>query len=166
MFFHSCFSHPKVHSFMYSFIPFISLTVINILLIFDLHKRSRTIMDSVNSTFKKNQISISVSVVLMTLLFVFFTCPSAVASQYYDTLVSTYTGNIVLFAADCFAFSYHALNIIILILSNKQFDRKFQLALGLGKTLRPIQSTTGNSLTLNNRANTQLNITYPNERKF
>ena len=71
----------------------------------------------------------------MTLLFIAFTCPSAIASQYYNVLVESYNGKIILFAMDCIAFSYHSLNIIILCLSNKQFVRK----------LRKITSLTMNS---------------------
>jgi hypothetical protein len=61
----------------------------------------------------------------MTLLFFVFTSPGAIASQYYNVLVTSFNGKIVLFSMDCFAFSYHALNIIILCLTNKQFLRKF-----------------------------------------
>ena len=114
---------------MYSFIPFILLVIINIFLIVDLNKKKR--MASVqNSVIKENQLSITFSIILLTILFIVFTSPSAVSSQFYNILSTTYTGNIILFACDCFAFSYHALNIIILCLSNKQFLRKLREAFG------------------------------------
>jgi hypothetical protein len=114
---------------MYSFIPFILLVIINIFLIVDLNKKKR--MASVqNSVIKENQLSITFSIILLTILFIVFTSPSAVSSQFYNILLTTYTGNIILFACDCFAFSYHALNIIILCLSNKQFLRKLTEAFG------------------------------------
>ena len=62
----------------------------------------------------------------MTLLFIIFTCPSAISSQYYGFLLSSYIGNVILFSADCIAFSYHSLTILILCLSNKQFLRKIR----------------------------------------
>ena len=120
---------------MYSFIPFSVLAIANILLIVDLHKRSSSTSETVLSisTFKKNQISISISVISLTLLFILFTCPSAIATQYYDMLIVSFDGKVILFSADCFAFSYHALNIIILVLFNKQFMRKFKEMFGFGK---------------------------------
>ena len=79
-----------------------------------------------SSTNDKKQLYVNVSVILMTILFIVFTCPSAIASQYYNVLVTSFNGKIILFALDCFAFSYHALNIIILCLSNKQFLRNLK----------------------------------------
>ena len=115
---------------MYSFIPFILLVIINIFLIIDLNKKKR-LANVENSVIKKNQLSINLSIILMTILFVVFTSPSALSSQFYNILVTTYTGNVILFASDCLAFSYHALCIIILCLSNKQFLRKLKEAFGV-----------------------------------
>jgi hypothetical protein len=109
---------------LYSFVPFVLLTIINILLLIDLHKKSRVSIE--NSNISKNQVSINVSVILMTLLFIVFTCPSAIASQYYQVLVMSFTGNILLSGADCLAFSFHAFNIFILGLSNKEFLRRLK----------------------------------------
>ena len=114
---------------MYSFIRFTLLAIINVLLIIDLNEQKRS-TNVQNSVIKKNQLSINLSVILLTLLFIACTSPSAVCSQFYDILVRTYTGNIILFASDCLAFSYHALNIIILCFSNKQFLRKLKEAFG------------------------------------
>ena len=119
---------------MYSFIPFILLAIINILLIFDLN-RQKKLVSVKNSAIKKNQLSINMSVIVLTLLFIVFTSPSAVCSQFYNTLVTTYIGNIILFASDCFAFSYHALNIIILCAANKQFFRNLKETFSLKSNL-------------------------------
>jgi len=126
---------------LYSFIPFILLVIINIFLIIDLNKKKR-LTNVQNSIIKKNQLSINLSIILLTLLFILFTSPSAVSSQFYNILVTTTTGNIILFACDCFAFSYHALNIIILCLSNKQFLRKLKEAFGIKNvTVFPTHNT-------------------------
>jgi hypothetical protein len=115
----------KVHSFLYSFIPFVLLAIINLLLIINLRQKQRANMENTNSSVdNKTQLQINLSVIIMTILFIVFTCPSAIASQYYNVLVTSFNGNIILFSMDCFAFSYHALNIIILCFTNKQFTRK------------------------------------------
>jgi hypothetical protein len=48
-------------------------------------------------------------------------------------LVSSYIRNIILYACDCFAFSYHALNIIVLSLTSQQFLKKLKEAFGFKK---------------------------------
>ena len=67
----------------------------------------------------------------MTILFILFTSPSAICSQFYGQLISSYNGTIILYVSDCIAFSYHALNIIILCLVNKSFLRRLKIVLGL-----------------------------------
>jgi len=110
---------------LYSFVPFVLLAIINLLLIINLHQKQRANMENTNSSVdNKTQIQINLSVIIMTLLFIVFTCPCAIASQYYNVLVTSFNGNIILFSMDCFSFSYHALNIIILCFTNKQFRRK------------------------------------------
>ena len=101
------------------------LAIINFLLINNLRQKQRANMENTNTSVdNKKQLQINLSVIIMTLLFIVFTCPSAIASQYYNVLVTSFNGNIILFSMDCFAFSYHALNIIILCFTNKQFTRK------------------------------------------
>lgn len=112
---------------MYSFIPFTILAIINTFLIQDLNQKRKSIK-SENSNLKKQQMAINFSVILMTLLFIAFTSGSAVCSQFYDQLLASYTGNIILFASDCFSFSYHGLNIIIICSSNREFFRKLKEA--------------------------------------
>ena len=114
-----------MHSFLYSFLPFGILLLVNLLLIRVLRQESRPLSQSVSFT-KKNKLSINVSMMFMTLLFVLFTCPSAICSQFYNKLILTYNDSVILYASDCFGFSYHALNIIILCAFNKQFCSKFK----------------------------------------
>lgn len=84
----------------------------------------------------------------MTLLFIVLTSPGAICSQFYNTLIVSYSGNVILFSSDCIAFSYHALNILILCISNKHFLRKLQQALkivnvsGAGQLSNTVSRTT------------------------
>ena len=107
---------------MYSFVPFGLLLIVNTLLVKVLHEKIRHLSGSI-SIAKQNQIAISGTVLAITLLFILFTSPSAICSHFYDKLITTHTGKIILFVAGCFAFSYHALNIVILCVSNKHFFR-------------------------------------------
>ncbi len=80
-----------------------------------------------------NQLSFNLSIIQLSIPFIVFTCPSAVSSQFYNILVTSYTGNIILFACDCTGFSYHAFKIIILYFTNKQFQSKFKEVFGGNK---------------------------------
>lgn len=59
--------------------------------------------------------------IAISLFFIILTTPGAVCSQFYYDLVRTVNGKLILFACDSITFSYHALNIIFLSLSNKEF---------------------------------------------
>ena len=121
----------EVHSYMYSFIPFVVLAFANILLIIDLRQKSQETNQGTNSALdSRSKRNINISIIVITVLFIVFTCTSAIASQYYNILVRTTNGLIILYAADCVAFSFHALNIIILWSTNKQFVRKSKEAFG------------------------------------
>ncbi len=105
--------------------------MLNILLIIDLNRNSNN--SNGENLRLRNSKKHSITVIIMTLLFIIFTCPSAICSQFYSVLVSSYIGKVILYACDCFAFSYHALNIIILCLSSKQFLKKIKEAFGIKK---------------------------------
>ena len=66
------------------------------------------------------------TVILLSLLFIILTSPGAIISQYYDVLIISYTGRIILFSGDCISFSFHAFSIIILSLTNKRFSKKLK----------------------------------------
>ena len=112
---------------MYSFVPFVLLFVINIMLIRVLRRKTRHLPLSI-SIAKKNQLSINVSVIVMTLLFIVFTCPSAIVSHFYNTLIASYNGKVIMFTCGNIALSYHALNIVIMCVMNKFFFRKLKEA--------------------------------------
>ena len=89
----------------------------------------------------------------MTILFIVFTCPSAIASQYYLKLWGTYSGRIVLFFCDDLTFAYHALNIVILCLSNKLFLRELKDIFYKNKTSSQDNTTNVFSLSHKNTNN-------------
>jgi hypothetical protein len=53
------------------------------------------------------------------------------ASIYYDTLLESETGLIILYVFDAIATSYHALNFVFLLITNKRFREE---AMGLFNT--------------------------------
>lgn len=67
----------------------------------------------------------NITVIIMTLLFILFTGPGAVVSLFYNSLKRTYPGKVVLFFGDSLQFSYHALNFVIVLLTNKKFSNIF-----------------------------------------
>ena len=138
---------------MYSFVPFGLLFLVNILLTVDLRQNTRYL--TTKASKKRSQLSMNMSVVIMTLFFIVFTCPGAVCSQFYNVLVTTHTGNIILFVSDCFAFSYHALNTIILCATNKDFMRKFKVTLAL-----ECASNTANNAYRNTNETAKLSIIH------
>lgn len=116
----------KVHSYLYSFVPFVLITILNALLIYHLYQVKTQLQNVQNSTLLKNQIAISTTILAMTILFIVATSPGAIISQFYSTLIMSDSGKIILFAGDDISFSYHAYTIIILCLSNKEFLRKLR----------------------------------------
>ena len=90
----------KAHSILYPDIPFIILAITNFALIY--HLRS--------------------TILIFTLL----TMPATLVAAYYSELVTSYKGQVLLVAGDSCGFSYHALSIIILSVTNKRFFRKLK----------------------------------------
>ncbi len=119
---------------MYSFVPFGVLFIVNIFLIRLLRQKIRNLAGSTTMA-KKSQLSMSLSVVIMTLLFIVFTSPSAICSQFIETLMASYRGQVILFGFGCFSFSYHAFNLIILCAFNKHFFKMFKQVILFGSVI-------------------------------
>lgn len=75
----------------------------------------------------------------MTLLFILLTGPDAVCSMLYSQIISLPNGELIIILLDCITFSYHALNILVLSLSNKEFLR--QLKKSFGFTVVDVEQT-------------------------
>jgi hypothetical protein len=75
---------------MYSFIPFILIFLLNILLVAIVYKKKVANHNAGEAQAKFK--SMTRSVMSITILFIFMTSPISVASIYYNELVQTYTG--------------------------------------------------------------------------
>ena len=110
---------------LYSLIPFILLALASALLIFEMNRRTAsTIATSANR--QENQKSLNKTVVSLTVLFIVMTLPGAVVTSFLYAYLfnSGEIGNLVIIVCDCFSFSFHALNFLILLLTNKRFLRE------------------------------------------
>jgi hypothetical protein len=138
-----------VHSFLYSYVPFVLLTITNVCLLISISKsNNRNNMITINAnrpvsmiamnspfaavvaprvtTKSSKEKSLTIMVIAMTLIFICMTCPGAIGSIYYDSLIQTEFGTLVLYLLDALTFSYHGFNIFILILTNKKFRCEFK----------------------------------------
>jgi len=121
----------KIHPYLYSFIPFTLLAIINILLIIDLHQNKR--ISSADNNSKITQREINTSIIIMTLLFIIMTAPCAVCSMLYSQILRLNNGEIIIMTLNCITFSYHAFNNIVLCLSSKHFLKQIKKSFNLNE---------------------------------
>ena len=127
----------KAHFYIYSIIPSILLVIINTLLIRRVIKKDKTITLTRNT--KKRMMNLFV--IFMTIYFIVLTLPSSIAGGFFfDELLSTKLGNIILFFCDCLSFSNHAFNIFLLFFVNTRFRRALRQKLSLKKNINSIYS--------------------------
>ena len=115
-----------LHAFLYSYIPFILLFVTNIFLIITVKIKSKLSAVKLTDLQKRKKKLMNITVICVTLLFICFTLPGAVVSSMFNVLIQSYTGTVLLFVADSLQFSYHSLNLIILLITNRKFSRKLK----------------------------------------
>jgi hypothetical protein len=89
------------------------------------------------------------TVIALTTLFILMTIPSTLGSIYYSQLIQTDMGTFLLFLADCIDNSYHALNIVILVVTNRKFRQEAKIVLYGTRPDTQISSTTNNNNTNN-----------------
>jgi hypothetical protein len=129
----------QIHSVLYSFLPFTMLAIANVLLIVFLFKLSRSLAVARTSTRTitiaatthtmqlnvrsraQKQKSLNLTVISLTLIFILMTSPSAVCSIFFESWIKSYTGTLVISLSDSICFSYHGLNFLLLLLTNKKF---------------------------------------------
>jgi hypothetical protein len=126
----------KFHAFFYSYIPFFIIITANMLLVLTLLKKNKITTNSDNQ--KSKQRSLNVTTISIAVLFVVFILPTSVISSYYNELIKTFDGMVILYISDSCLFTYHGLNFIVLIATNKQIYRK----LILGTFKKDITNTT------------------------
>ena len=94
------------------------------------------------------------TVIFITILFIAMTLPCSIASIYFDQLIISSVGSVVLIALDALTFSYHGLNFFVLLYTNQKFKNDFKVifclwrsSLQLGSSFAPSakSNTTGPS---------------------
>jgi hypothetical protein len=95
------------------------------LLVLTLLKKNKIATNSDNQ--KSKQRSLNVTTISIAVLFVVFILPTSVISSYYNELIKTFDGMVILYISDSCLFTYHGLNFIVLIATNKQIYRKLIL---------------------------------------
>ncbi len=95
----------------------------------------------------------SISVIVITLLFIVFTLPTAsVQGNVLISLLNNDYGQFVLQILNCLTFTYQASNYIMLYISNKKFKQEarniFAFLLGSKNQMNAISMNTLNSITI------------------
>ena len=145
-----CITFKKAHTYLYSYVPFCLLAIINTLLLVHL-RQTTTSITLANSAVKKDQMSINLTVMIMTVLFIVFTSPCAIVSQLRLLLWNMGSeGTALMFGLDNLSLSYHAFNIVILLTTNKLFLREFK-GLFSDQTKAKYTSTQVNAISVKNK---------------
>jgi hypothetical protein len=103
---------------------------------------SSNTVNTQSQSHANKQKSLNITVISLTTLFIGMTIFGTLASIYYDTLLESETGLIILYVFDAIATSYHALNFILLLITNRKFREE---ALALIKKNRTILNNSSTS---------------------
>jgi hypothetical protein len=108
----------------YCIIPSLLMVVFNSLLVYKISKKNVFNMSSVTNNYRSKK-SISVTVLLVTTFFIVCTAPDTIANGYFvSMLFETRLGTMILFYLDSILFTFHSLNFIVLLMSNKRFSQE------------------------------------------
>ncbi len=130
-------------------IPFGLMFIVNGLLIHKILLKKR-VGAKKSAEHKSKRLAASISVVKLTFVFIIMTCPNAVANGFFvPMLFETKEGTAILFATDCFTFSFHSFNYIVLLITNSQFKQEFYSII----YCRPKNSVGPTSMTENTATN-------------
>ncbi len=105
---------------MYSLIPFILIISTNILLIYEIKKQTASIKSATKDAKSR---AMNRLVILLALLFIVLTLPGAVVTSILNKVLQErgIVGFVIINICDCLSFSFHALNFLIVMLTNKRF---------------------------------------------
>lgn len=112
----------QAHSFLYSYIPFVLLAINNMLLIYSIQTHKKK-----SGAQRQKKKSMNNTIIFITILFIVMTLPSSIASIYFDQLIISSVGSVILIALDALTFSYHGLNFFVLLYTNQKFRNDFKL---------------------------------------
>ena len=105
---------------MYSLVPFILIISINTLLIYEIKKQVGTVQSEAKRAKHR---AMNRLVITMAFLFVLFTLPGAVVTSILNKVLQEWgiSGFVIINICDALIFSYHGLNFVIVMLTNKRF---------------------------------------------
>ena len=134
-------------------IPFILLLISSILLIYEINKRNNRIGTTTTVVMQRqeNAKSLHKTVVFIAILFIVMTFPGAFVTSFMNSFLqsSGNEGNLVINLCDCFTFSFHALNFIVLYFTNKKFSKEVRIFFKIDNAADRNAAT--NEIPLNNR---------------
>jgi hypothetical protein len=96
----------------------------------------------------RRQKSVTITIIIITLSFILFTGLGAVVNFFINNLVNSYTGNVIIVLGDTLCFTFHGLNIVSLLVTNKRFRQEFinMILLRLGSwRIEPSRTTNTNN---------------------
>lgn len=110
-----------IFAVFYSALPFALIIIANLLLIYEIKKHTGKIAQTEER--KKKQKSMNRMVITMALLYIVFTLPTSVVTSFLNKWLQEWGGwgDVIIYIINSFTFSYHALNILIVIYTNTRF---------------------------------------------
>ena len=92
------------------------------LLIYTIHALRRL---NLSDSQMRKQRALNLTIIAITLLFILLTGTGAVVNFFIAELEQTYTGNVIMALGDVVCFTFHALNIVSLLITNRRFRQEF-----------------------------------------
>lgn len=106
---------------MYSLIPFGILVIMNSLLLFEVI-RKKAIGSNIEVEKAKRR-SLTITVIIITLIYILLTAPIAIGAGYFLVEISK-IGLWVLQLLSAFRYAYHSIGFFLLLASNKRFSEE------------------------------------------
>lgn len=109
-------------------VPFVLLAILNFLLVYTVLSASKSTVETEhtggvhNSFGMKRKLQMTKTIIILTITFIVLTLPGAIVSAYYNDIIATEAGDMLINMSDNISFSFHALGFLTLFLSNKQFS--------------------------------------------
>lgn len=132
---------------LYTVLPFILLTLCNILLIMTVvnSKKSFAKKDGKASVADKKQIKMAMTIIIISLLFCLFTLPTAsIQGSTLVYLLGFNFGQLVVAFCNMFAYTYQAINFIMLTATNSQFEQELKVVFGIKPKAKRTKTVSSN----------------------
>ncbi len=117
---------------VYGLIPYILMSVSNIMLVYTLICKKKNISSDISEESNLKRKSLCYTVIILTIMFIVLSFPDNMLNAFFIApLLENNYGYVVLFTIDNLAFSYHAFHFAILLLTNKRFLQEVKTILRL-----------------------------------